>query len=127
MQKTNKNFFWPIADDQTREQLELFINLSIVRGVHHCEVLAEMVKSYNERFLDENPSLRGVSLIGERGLIKRMRDAGTPVHRVALVRHRGSKSFSLGAVPLFWTDGRRVVYNLEGCGEFFRQKQSKAA
>lgn len=134
MPKVNRNFFWPITDAATQKQLELFIRLSIVRGVHHSLVLEELVRGYNERFLEENPLVAAVTLIDEKGLIKSMRRAGTPVSRIALVRYRASPTFGCAkpdhaerAVPLFWTDGRRVVYNLEGCGDFFKQRQSKAA
>lgn len=124
MAKALKNFFWPITDSQTREQLELFIKLSIVRGVHHSLVLGELVANYNQQFIKKNRFLSGVDLADEKRLIRQLKLARTPVSRVLLGRYREDRRLDGPGVPLFWTDGKRLVYNLGACKEFFRQRQS---
>lgn len=126
MPKPIRNFFWPITDRCTRDQLELFVRLSIVRGVHHSVVLSQLVRDYNKRFLECNRFLAGVRLADEKELMSHLRKAGTPVSRVLLMKYRESDRLRSTTVPLFWTDGKRLVYNLRGCREFFRQRHKTA-
>lgn len=124
MQKQTRNFFWPITDRSVQDQLDLFIKLSIVRGVHHSTVLGELVRDYNTRFLADNPAIARLSLIDEKGLVADLKRKGKTISRITLVKHRASKDFAAGQVPLFWTDGKRIVYNLDGCREFFGLKKA---
>lgn len=126
VRKVVKNFFWPIYDRQTVKDLETFIKFSIVRGVHHSDVLAELVTEYNRRFEAQHPELRGIKLAHETDLLKALRQAKTPVSRCLLVRYRESRMKVDGLIPLFWTDGRRVVYNLEACKLFFKARAAAA-
>lgn len=119
MPKPLRNFFWPITDDDTRRQLELFIKLSVVRGVDHYDVLSELVAKYNRSYIAKR-GLEGVELVDEKELREKLSEAGTPASRVLLGRYRRAKRLKLARSTIFWTDGRRVVYNLEGCKEFFR-------
>lgn len=125
MPKPIKNFFWPIQDDCTRQQLELFVRLSIIKGQHHSTVLSDLVKSYNKQFLRCNAFLKGITLADEKQLMQKLRRGGTPVSRVLLGRYREDKRLASGLVPLYWTDGKRLIYNLQGCLSFFKQRASQ--
>lgn len=115
------HLFWKVPDDETLEQLELFVRLSIIQGVHHTQVLTEMVRVYNAQFI-ESTGLSEVTLVDEKVLLERLKPC-TPVSRVLLSQYRASRKLvpKSGLKPLFWTDGRRVVYNLEGCKAFFSE------
>lgn len=126
MPKPIRNFFWPITDKHTRDQLELFIKLSIVDGRHHTVVLSQLVRDYNEGFLERNRFLDGVRLADEKELMSHLRRVGTPVSRVLLSRYRDDGRLQSTTVPLFWTDGKRLIYNLQGCKAFFKQRQRAA-
>lgn len=114
-----------MPDQATVQEFEKFISLSVVRGVHHTVVLTELVKRHNEEFLALRPELRGVTLVDEKSLLSKLRAVRTPVSRVALSQYRRWDKLSpREGRPLYWTNGRRVVYNLEGCKAFFRDRKA---
>lgn len=122
---SQRNFFWPIKDRETDKELETLIRLSVVKGVHHTEVLAGLVREHNREFTASNPDVAKATLIDEKGLIQRLKADGIPVSRVTLLRHRTSSEFTRGdGSPYFWTDGRRIVYHLENCKRYFARRKT---
>lgn len=119
------HFIWPMPDRAAVREFDRFISLSVVRGVHHTTVLTELVKKYNADFLASRPELQGVTLVDEKFLLDRLKRRRTPVSRVLLSQYRAKNKLTpRDGKPLYWTSGRRVVYNLEGCKAFFRDRKA---
>lgn len=123
--KGSWHFIWPMPNKAAVQEFEKFISLSVVRGIHHTVVLAELVKRYNADFMASRPELRGVTLVDEKFLLTRLKRDRTPVSRVLLSQYRSNgKLTPRDGKPLYWTSGRRVVYSLEGCKAFFRDRKA---
>ena len=126
MSKTIKNFFWPINDLKTLKTVELFIKLSVVKGVPWAVLLAQVVDEWNKTFIKEK-KLNGVKLVYEDNLLSLLNTNGVPLSRRTLYLHRNGKAMVRnGGKPLFWTDGRRVVYDLSGCESYFKYRRRTA-
>jgi hypothetical protein len=114
------HLFFRSPSQETMDELDLFIKLSVIRGVHHMDVLAEVIKRYNNEFLTERSQLAGIELVDENKLRAALDGQETPASRITLHKLRTDGLMA----DLFWSHGRRVVYNLEGCKAFFRERRA---
>ncbi len=127
MAKTIKNFFWPITDPKTLKSVELFVKLSVVKGVPWPVLLARLVDDWNRSFMKER-KLAGITLVYEDNLLSLLNNDGVRLTRRTLYLHRNGKAMvRQGGRPLFFTDGRRVVYDLSGCKSYFKYRRAIAA
>jgi len=119
-----KNWFCEISGKGAIESLELFLKLSVVRGVPHETVLAEVMSRYNEEFIREN-KLESTKLADENTTLAELRKAGLQVSRRTLWSYRTQEKLaSANGHPCFWSDGpKRLVYNLGQVKSFFRSLQ----
>lgn len=124
-----RNFSWEVRTKGALRELDQFLRLATVRGVHHGKILEELLADYNKRVVDTY-CLHGIQLVDEADLLERLRDVGTPISRRTLWIHRNKWSRDLvpdgdGRAPreqLSFSDGsRRVVYNLNKCLAYFRR------
>lgn len=122
MAKKTKNWFWKVTGARTLATLELFINLCVVRGVHYGKALEEVMQRHNEEFTKQH-GLDGVTLVDEKTLLAKLREANISVTRRTLWKYRnGGTLANESESPAFYTCGRSVIYNLDTCKSFFRKR-----
>lgn len=109
MSKKVKNFFWKVVDAKTIAALSTFIKLAVVRGVHHNEVLHEIIDAYNRRYISEE-SLSGVRLVDEQDLLAELEKSGLRISHTTLMKYKRDGVLD---GPACYSNGFRVVYNLD--------------
>jgi hypothetical protein len=112
--KRVKNFFWKVTKAKAIAALGQFIMLAVHRGMHHNDVLLEVITEYNERYLRDN-GLSGVKLVSERELLRLLKGTALEVSHGALMNYKraGALDCKEPDKPAFYENSTKVVYDLE--------------